>query len=217
MVPEFPAVAVLVVQHELDAVVALSRRGDVLRPYPDHEAERFAAELAEVDLRFGAVHAALIGAVGRNGDGQEGPAVLCGFSAVLAETPFRLRQTAEFGDRRRQRVFRRHGQCEHSRRGAGRKLECPGEKPFEPHDMTSFVPRKVATLRPRASGLLGLLPKSFGYFSGAPLCGVPCGSAVLTPPRKALLIFFRKVATLPPSPRLRRTSRTCHPQRLCGG
>ena len=28
------------------------------------------------------------------------------------------------------------------------------------------LPQKVATLRPRASGLLGTLPKSFGYFSG---------------------------------------------------
>ena len=41
------------------------------------------------------------------------------------------------------------------------------------------------------------MPKSFGYFSGAPLYGVPCGSAVLTPPRKALLIFSPK--SCPPS------------------
>ena len=46
---------------------------------------------------------------------------------------------------------------------------------------TPSFPQKVATLRPRASGLL--LRKSFGYFSGTPLSGIPCGSAVLMPAR----------------------------------
>ena len=46
---------------------------------------------------------------------------------------------------------------------------------------TPSFPQKVATLRSRSSGLL--LRKSFGYFSGTPLSGIPCGFAVLMPAR----------------------------------
>ena len=44
-------------------------------------------------------------------------------------------------------------------------------------------PQKVASLRPRASGLLAIA-KSCGYFSGAPPSIPPCGFAVLVIPGK---------------------------------
>ena len=61
---------------------------------------------------------------------------------------------------------------------------------------TPAIPQKVASLRPRGSGLLTAV-KSCGYFSGAPLSGFPCSCAVLKPASKVLLKYLKSCLPSP--------------------